>query len=66
LEVFDKDQLGRPSGGPQDIDMLCTPEILAEDFKETKILELKKEIISLEEGKFHRGDAVVLRLFARK
>jgi SAM-dependent methyltransferase len=66
LEVFDKDQLGRPSGGPQDIDMLCTPEILAEDFKETKILELKKEIISLEEGKFHRGEAVVLRLFARK
>lgn len=66
LEVFDKDQLGRPSGGPKDLDMLYTPEILAEDFAETKILELKKEIITLHEGKYHEGEGVVLRLFARK
>jgi hypothetical protein len=66
MEVFDQDQLGRSSGGPKDIDMLCTPEILAEDFKSVKILELKKEIINLNEGKFHNGEAVVIRMFARK
>lgn len=66
LEVFDQDQLGRSSGGPKDLDMLCTPEILAEDFKSVKILELKKEIITLNEGSYHQGEAVVLRMFARK
>jgi len=66
IEVFDQDQMGRSSGGPKDLDMLCTPEILAEDFKSVKILELKKEIINLNEGKFHNGEAAIIRMFARK
>lgn len=66
LEGFEKDQLGRSSGGPKDPGMLYSIEMLAEDFKTLKIIELKKEIVSLKEGKYHYGEAVVLRMFARK
>ena len=66
LEAFHKDQLGRPSGGPKDIDMLYTAEDLGDDFSGAKVLELKKEIVNLKEGKFHEGEACVVRLYARK
>lgn len=66
LEGFERDQLGRPSGGPKDLSMLYAIESIAEDFKSVKILELKKEVLLLQEGKYHEGEAVVVRMFARK
>jgi SAM-dependent methyltransferase len=66
LEGFHTEQLGRASGGPKDINMLYTPEILAEDFQSIKIIELKKEVLTLQEGKFHEGEAAIMRMFARK
>lgn len=66
LEVFEKEQLGRTSGGPQNIDMLYSTEELQEEFKELKILYLKKLILHLNESKHHEGEAAVIRLVAQK
>lgn len=66
LEGFEKEQLGRPSGGPKDLSMLYSIEMIADDFKTVRILELKKEVLVLQEGKYHEGEAVVIRMFARK
>ena len=66
LEVYEKEQLGKDSGGPQNIDMLYSKEELIEDFKLMKINLLKKKRIHLDESHHHKGEAVVLRLIAVK
>lgn len=61
FEVFAKDQLALNSGGPKNIDMLYTVNELKEDFYsyDTKLLEQKH--IHLDEGKWHIGEAEVIR-----
>ncbi|MGD8305245.1 MAG: class I SAM-dependent methyltransferase [Ignavibacteria bacterium] len=66
LEVYDKEQLGKSSGGPQNIDMLYSKEELLSDFKKMKIQELEKKLIMLNESKHHKGKAAVVRLIAIK
>lgn len=66
LEVYEKKQLGKNSGGPQNIDMLYSKEELQDDFSKMKIISLEKKIITLNESEHHRGEAVVLRLIAVK
>lgn len=66
LEVYEKGQFGKDSGGPQNIDMLYSKEELKEDFKLMGIKLLEKRIIHLDESHFHKGEAVVLRLIAVK
>jgi SAM-dependent methyltransferase len=66
LEVYEKEQLGKDSGGPQNIDMLYSNEELKNDFNNMKIIGLEKKIINLNESKQHEGEAVVLRLIALK
>ena len=66
LEVYEKEQLGKDSGGPKNIDMLYSKEELIEDFKLMKINLLKKKRIYLDESHHHKGEAVVLRLIAVK
>ena len=66
LEVFEKDQLGRTSGGPQNIDMLYSKEEIEKDFEKMQINSLEKIVIELDEGEHHRGEAVVLQLVAEK
>ena len=66
LEVFEKDQLGRTSGGPQNIDMLYFKEEIEKDFEKMQINSLEKIVIELDEGENHRGEAVVLQLVAEK
>lgn len=66
LEVFDKEQVINKSGGPKDIDLLYDThemEILFHSFRQKNI---KKEIIKLDEGKLHQGNAVVIRVDAMK
>jgi len=41
-EVYEKEQLGKDSGGPQNIDMLYSKEELEDDFKLMKIIVLEK------------------------
>ncbi|MEY4278232.1 MAG: hypothetical protein RL377_236 [Bacteroidota bacterium] len=66
LEVFSPQQLGNTSGGPKDLSMLYTKEILSEDFKELQIESLDYVYIELAEGKFHEGPADVVRMIATK
>jgi SAM-dependent methyltransferase len=66
LETFCPEQLKNSSGGPKDIDMLNTKEILLEDFKALRIDYLEYEHIVLNEGKFHEGPADVIRMVATK
>jgi SAM-dependent methyltransferase len=66
LEVYEKEQLGKDSGGPQNIDMLYSKEELEDDFKLMKIIVLEKKIITLNESVYHKGEAAVLRLIAVK
>ena len=66
LEVFEKDQLGRPTGGPQNFDMLYSVEELKKDFESMNIILLEKKEVVLDEGDHHKGEAMVVRLFAQK
>lgn len=66
FEGFHVRQAGRTSGGPKDTDMLYTPEKLKEEFPGLQILELLEGTTVLAEGSKHQGEAVVVRMLARK
>ena len=66
LEAFEKEQLGKRSGGPQSIEMLYSKEELQNDFKDLSIHLLKKEIVLLDEGNKHIGDASVIKFVGEK
>lgn len=66
LEGFSKAQLGNPSGGPKDLDMLYDMNELQEDFRELKDLEIEAFETVLNEGNFHNGTASIIRLIGKK
>jgi 2-polyprenyl-3-methyl-5-hydroxy-6-metoxy-1,4-benzoquinol methylase len=66
LEVFNPNQLNNSSGGPKDLSMLYTPEMMQSDFSSFDILALTTDEIELSEGKYHMGKADVLRFVGRK
>lgn len=61
LEAFDKEQLGKSSGGPQDTDLLYSLAELVEDFIDLDFEVLTRAAVHLREGKFHEGEASVVR-----
>lgn len=61
LEGFDKEQLGKKSGGPQDTDLLHSMAELVEDFIDLDFDVLTRLTIELREGEFHKGEASVVR-----
>lgn len=65
LEAFHKEQIDYTSGGPKDIDMLYNEDELASDFEGLKIILLEKKMVKLQEGTFHSGDAVVVRMLGK-
>lgn len=66
MEAFSKEQIHNNSGGPRSEAMLYTLEELREDFRYLKINEIAQPDVKLDEGKYHRGKANVIRLLARK
>lgn len=66
IEAYEKEQLGRTSGGPQNIDLLYSLEDIVTDFIDLKFLHLSKEKIFLNEGNAHQGEAMVVRFVAGK
>lgn len=66
IEAFNPLQLNNNSGGPKDLSMLYTEEILNLDFKKLDIQILETKVIELDEGLYHRGKADVIRLVAIK
>lgn len=61
LEMFNKDQLGRDSGGPQDYNMLYSTDDIERDFSSLRTLLLENKVITLNEGAKHSGEASVIR-----
>lgn len=66
MEVFDKDQIERTSGGPKDPELLYSLEDIVNEFSTLDFLQLSKEVINLSEGKYHQGEAVVIRFTGTK
>lgn len=67
LEAFHPRQLGRPSGGPKEVDMLFTPDLLRSDFAAL----LDEELawcgeVPLDEGPGHQGLGWVSRWRGRR
>lgn len=65
LEAFNPEQLNYNSGGPKDLDMLYSTDILSKDFEGMKIELIETSTIVLDEGAFHQGDAAVIRFVAQ-
>ncbi len=66
LEGFNKSQLGKASGGPQQLNMLWDKETVEADFSEMKISYLEEKSVILEEGIYHMGEASVIRMLATR
>ncbi len=66
LEVFEKEQLGKTSGGPQDISKLYTLDDIKTNFAELFPEILQKETEILSEGGFHSGEGVVIKFVGVK
>lgn len=66
LEAFTKDQLKNSSGGPKNELLLYDKNITESDFRDLEILQSEEITTHLNEGPLHRGEACVVRLFARK
>ena len=67
VEAFHPVQLGRDSGGPRDLDMLCTLEDLRADFGMLcEELSGWQGEVMLDEGPGHQGAAQVTRWSARR
>ncbi|MDP3685152.1 MAG: class I SAM-dependent methyltransferase, partial [Ignavibacteria bacterium] len=61
LEAFDKDQLGKSSGGPKNLEQLYSLENIVNDFQDLDFKYFAKESIQLDEGNGHLGEASVIR-----
>ncbi|MFN4234226.1 MAG: class I SAM-dependent methyltransferase [Bacteroidia bacterium] len=66
LEAFNPMQLSNTSGGPKDISMLYTEDMLRKDFEGMNIDLLQSTQTTLAEGKYHKGKADIIRLIATK
>jgi 2-polyprenyl-3-methyl-5-hydroxy-6-metoxy-1,4-benzoquinol methylase len=66
IEAFNPNQLKNTSGGPTDLSMLYTKEIMADDFKDLMFQQISTETIELNEEKYHIGKADVIRFIGKK
>ena len=66
FEAFTPGQLRHSSGGPKQVELLYTADILRQDFHAAEALELEEAEIQLDEGRMHRGPAAVVRAVFRK
>lgn len=66
FEAFSKEQLGKSSGGPKDKEMLFSIEEVEKEFKGIGFQILEKKIIQLQEGRYHHGEASVIRFIGTK
>lgn len=66
LEAFNPQQLNNHSGGPKELSMLYTEEIIKEDFEGLKIELIQTTQTTLNEGKYHEGNADIIRFVGVK
>ncbi|MGE5438281.1 MAG: SAM-dependent methyltransferase, partial [Bacteroidota bacterium] len=56
----------KSSGGPKDPALLYSLEDIVNEFTDLDFHQLSKEVIELNEGKYHQGEAVVIRFTGTK
>jgi SAM-dependent methyltransferase len=61
LQAFATGQLRHTSGGPKQVELLYTAEILRKDFAGAKVLELEEKETEIREGHLHSGRAAVVQ-----
>jgi Methyltransferase domain len=66
LEGFSKNQINNSSGGPKNLDMLFSKEMLLDDFSDLSQKTIYEEDIQLSEGQLHKGNASVIRFVGIK
>ena len=66
LESFNKLQIERNTGGPKNIDMLYSEDILRKDFGSLAIKLIEENSVELSEGSLHKGQAEIVRMLAVK
>jgi len=66
FEAFAKSQLGNPSGGPKKIDMLFSIDEVKNEFEGIVFNHLIETNVVLNEGKYHKGDASIIRFTGKK
>lgn len=66
LEAFTPAQLEFTSGGPKQVDLLYTADLLRDDFAGAEILLLEEKVAELEEGAMHSGPGAVVRAVFRR
>lgn len=66
LEAFNPNQLHNNSGGPKELSMLYTEEMLKDDFADLKIEFIKNITTELNEGAFHKGKADIIQFVGIK
>jgi cyclopropane fatty-acyl-phospholipid synthase-like methyltransferase len=66
LEAFTPEQLNYKSGGPPVREMLYTAAMLRQDLSDGAIAMLEETLTDLDEGRYHRGRAAVVRLLCRR
>jgi len=66
LEAFAKEQLVMNTGGPKDAALLYQLEDLVDDFSGLDIVDAARHRVPVLEGKYHSGDAEIIRIRARK
>ncbi|MFC2093633.1 class I SAM-dependent methyltransferase, partial [Bacteroidota bacterium] len=66
LEAFEKEQINNDTGGPKNIDLLFSKEELEGDFQNLEIDFIEQVEKNINEGKYHTGKSVVIRLFGHK
>ncbi|MGB3776444.1 MAG: class I SAM-dependent methyltransferase [Leeuwenhoekiella sp.] len=66
FEAFAKAQLGKLSGGPKNETMLFSIEDIKNEFQQLDFIYLREETVELSEGKYHQGEAEVIRFLGTK
>ena len=66
LEAFNPLQLNNSSGGPKELSMLYTKEMMRKDFEGLDFSYLSEEKTELNEGQYHIGKADITRVVAVK
>jgi SAM-dependent methyltransferase len=66
MEAFSKKQIHYNTGGPKNVALLYSGQELLEDLKSLELLHYKEKLKRLDEGHYHKGEAEVIQLIARK
>ncbi len=59
-------QQGKNTNGPKNIDALFSVDEIRKDFHNYETIELKEEVIELNEGLYHKGESAIVRFVGKK